>query len=212
MNLNFRFTIFILVFVTFFSGCSSIISGNTQRVTFQSIPTGATVNINGLPYGITPMTTMLERKNGQTMKVSKSGYKTYIASMETTVNPSFWGNLIFAEGSISGSTVDGISGAMYAYAPSQFLVTLELEGTTKVEVSTQQSKKDKALEFVIVNYHQINSDLSKGSGSYLSSLFAILEIPKYMVDSSIKRLKTLSEDYPDIAQFAEQVTNAFLNP
>lgn len=204
------FNIVILSLANYVSGCSTIISSKFQSVTFQSTPPGATVNINGLPIGLTPFTTLIEKKNAQTLTINKVGYKTYTTSMETSIDPWFWGNIIFGVAGIYGFTTDGFTGAMHEYAPSQFLVTIEPEGSTKVESSTLPSKKDKAREFIIVNYHQISSELNKGAGSYLSSLLVILQIPKYTEDSSIKQLKTMSDEFNDIAQFADQVTAAYL--
>ena len=67
-----------------------------------------------------------------------------------------------------------------------------------------------AREFIVLSYNQIMTDMSKGSGNYLNSLVSILEIPKAEEGSSIKRIKSMSEAFPDIAQFADQVTTAYI--
>lgn len=198
----------ILALVVLMSGCSTVISGKTQTVSFQSTPSGATVNINGSPIGVTPITTMIEKKSGQTLTVSKEGYKTFTTSMTTSLDPWFWGNILI--GGVFGSTTDGATGAMHQYSPSQFIISLEPEATSKISSSTDKSKKDKAREFIVLSYNQIMSDLSKGSGNYLSSLVNILEIPKPEELSTIKRIKSMSEAFPDIAQFADQVTAAYI--
>lgn len=198
----------ILALVILMSGCSTVISGKTQTVSFQSTPSGAIVNINGSPIGVTPITTMIEKKSGQTLTVSKEGYKTFTTSMTTSLDPWFWGNILI--GGVLGSTTDGATGAMHQYAPSQFIISLEPDGTSKINSSTDKSKKDKVREFIVLSYNQIMSDLSKGSGNYLSSLVNILEIPKLEEPSNIKRIKSMSEAFPDIAQFADQVSTAYI--
>lgn len=198
----------ILALVVSMSGCSTVISGKTQTVSFQSSPTGATVNINGSPIGVTPITTMIEKKSDQTLTVSKEGYKTFTTAMTTSLDPWFWGNIVL--GGFFGSTTDGATGAMHQYSPSQYIITLEPDGTSKINASTEKSKKDKAREFIVLSYNQIMSDLSKGSGNYLSSLVNILEIPKSEEGSSIKRIKSMSEAFPDIVQFADQISAAYI--
>jgi hypothetical protein len=48
-------------------GCASIINGKTQTVSFQSTPSGATVSLSGMPIGVTPISTVVQRKNDQTL-------------------------------------------------------------------------------------------------------------------------------------------------
>ena len=206
-NMKTRSIFFILTLVVAVTGCSTIISGKTQTVSFQSSPAGATVTISGAVIGVTPLTTMIEKKSNQTLTVSKEGYKTFTTQMTTSLDPWFWGNIVI--GGLWGSTTDAATGAMNQYAPGQYIVTLESDGASKVSAATEKSKNDKAREFIILSYNQIMSDLSKGSGNYQNSLMTILEIPKAEENSALKRIKSLSESFPDIAQFAEQVAAAY---
>lgn len=190
------------------TGCASIINGKTQNASFQSIPNGATVSLGGVPIGATPISTMIQRKNDQTLTVSKEGYKTFSTQMTTKIEPWFWGNILF--GGIIGSVTDAVTGAMYEYAPDQYLVTLEQESPSKASASTQKSNKDRAREFIILSYNQLVADISKGSGSYLTSLMTLLEIPKNDEAVAVRRIKAFAEAFPDIPQFADQVTAAYL--
>jgi hypothetical protein len=190
------------------TGCASIFSGKTQDVSFQSTPSGATVSLSGVPIGATPISTMIQRKNDQTLTVSKEGYKTFSAQMTTKIEPWFWGNILF--GGIIGSVTDAVTGSMYEYAPGQYLVTLEQESASQVSAPTEKSKKDRAREFIILSYNQIVADISKGSGSYLNSLMGLLEIPRNDEAVAVRRIKAFAEAFPDIPQFADQVTAAYL--
>lgn len=198
----------LLVLVLAITGCSTIVSGKTQSVSFQSTPSGATVTISGAVIGMTPLTTMVEKKSGQTLTVSKEGYKTYTTAMTTHLDSWFWGNIVI--GGFFGSTTDAATGAMNEYAPSQFMVTLEPEGTTKADAATEKSKIDKTREFIILSYKQIMSDVSNGSGEYLKSLLNMLDIAKQDEGAAIKRIKAMADAFPDIAQFADQVSNAYI--
>jgi len=198
----------LVVVVAVLAGCASIISGKTQNASFQSTPSGAIVSLGGVPIGATPISTMIQRKNDQTLTVSKEGYKTFSTQMTTKIEPWFWGNILF--GGIIGSVTDAVTGAMYEYAPGQYLVTLEQESPSKVSASTEKSKKDKAREFIILSYNQIVADISKGSGNYLNSLMGLLEIPRADEAAATRRIRAFAEAFPDIAQFADQVTEAYL--
>lgn len=189
-------------------GCASIVNGKTQTVSFQSTPSGATVSLSGLPIGATPISTVVQRKNDQTLEVSKDGYKTFSTKMNTKIEPWFWGNILI--GGIVGSVTDAVTGAMYEYEPGQYLVTLEPENASKISSATEKSKKDKTREFIILSYNQLVTDLSRGSGSYADSLMFQLEIAKSDQPAALKRIKALSEAFPNIAQFADQVTAAYL--
>jgi hypothetical protein len=189
-------------------GCASIVNGKTQSVSFQSTPSGATVALSGMPIGTTPISTVVQRKNDQTLTVSKEGYKTFSTKMNTKIEPWFWGNILI--GGILGSVTDAVTGAMYEYEPGQYLVTLEQESASNLSASTEKSKKDRAREFIILSYNQIVADLSKGSGNYLNSLMGLLEIPRTNEAVEVRRIKAFAEAFPDIAQFADQVTAAYI--
>ena len=76
------------------SGCATIVSGTTQSVTIQSTPAGASVFIDGVEKGVTPLTLELKRKADTTLKVSKEGYQDVTMPLPTKFNSMFWGNII----------------------------------------------------------------------------------------------------------------------
>lgn len=122
-------------------GCASIINGKTQTVSFQSTPSGATVALSGLPIGATPISTLIQRRNDQTLTVSKEGYKTFSTQMTTKIEPWFWGNILF--GGIIGSVTDAVTGAMYEYAPGQYSSLLSQKG----QGSVRQLKRARKTKF-----------------------------------------------------------------
>ena len=72
------------------------------------------------------------------------------------------------------------------------------------------SDKAKVKEFIVVSYSNLKVDLSKGKGDYLDSLLSMLGIKDSKKSDSIKKIKSLSEIYDVIPEFAEQVANLFL--
>lgn len=154
------------------SGCASIISGSSQEVTFQSQPDGATVTVNGKILGRTPLTTNLKKKSDQKLTFEKEGYKTDTMQLSTRMDSWFWGNILI--GGLIGSTTDGISGAVHEYVPNQYFIPLTPLDSTRLDPLTE--KKAKAKEFIVLQYKNIMTDISKGSGEYLNSLISLLSI------------------------------------
>jgi RNA processing factor Prp31 len=125
--------------------------------------------------------------------------------MTTTLEPWFLGNIIF--GGLIGSTTDGLSGAVHEYAPNQYYITMvpNDSGTFNENIP----EKTKIIEFVVVSYQNILSDLSTGGGEYLSSLINMLKTESDGNDTIIKKIRLLSEVYSDIPIFAERVSELY---
>lgn len=165
------------------------------------------MTINGRPFGNTPLTTQLKRESGQTVTFAKAGYKPVSMKLDTDINGWFWGNI--AIGGLLGSSTDGVTGAIHKYSPSQYLIVLEPEGATQLESKTSLSKDQKAKEFIVVGYSNLKNDIAKGKGEYLNSLEELLEIPEEARAEATKKIKSLSEVYSNIADFADKVTELF---
>ena len=105
------------------SACSTIVNGKVQTVTINSNVSGAEISVNGKPVGQTPFTGLLERSNKASITVSKDGYIAKTITLDTNIEPIFWGNIII--GGVIGSTTDAATGSMYKYAPGTLEVDLE---------------------------------------------------------------------------------------
>jgi len=196
-----------LIFLLFLTNsCATLISGTTQEVTFNSEPQDVEVTVGGKVIGKTPLTIQLDKKSGQSVEFNLEGYKRQTRSLTTTMDGWFWGNILL--GGLIGSTTDGISGSMHEYSPNQYYVTMVADSSSPInEIS---SEKSKIKEFIVVSYRQIISDIAKGEGEYLDSLVSILKIEDSNRSESIKKIKSLSEIYTIIPDFAEQVANYFI--
>lgn len=191
------------------AGCASIISGRTQEVSFASNPEGVTVTVNGRILGKTPLTVNLQKKSEQSLVFSKDGYKTLSMELETSINGWFWGNIVL--GGLIGSTTDGITGSVYKYAPSQYMVTLEPDGTNKMDGKPALSDQQKAKDYIVVAYKSLIEELTKDDkGEYVRSLLNILRIPDAQQADAITKIRALSEAYKDIPVFADRVVEMFL--
>ena len=84
------------------SGCATIISGTKQVMTFQSNPSDAEIVINGTSVGVTPLSVTIARKKGTQVLVKKAGFREQSFVLKHTLEPWFWGNVIF--GGLFGST------------------------------------------------------------------------------------------------------------
>jgi hypothetical protein len=107
----------------FISGCSSIVNGQAQTITINSNVSDAQVTVNGVIAGRTPFTGMVKRAGQTVVSVSKDGYVTKTITLDTSIEPIFWGNIII--GGVVGSTTDLATGSMYKYAPGTIQVDLE---------------------------------------------------------------------------------------
>lgn len=189
------------------SACASIVSGSHEEVTFNSNPDDAIVRVNGRTIGKTPITSSLKKKADQTLVFEKEGYKPLTMQLETHMDPWFWGNIVL--GGLIGSTTDGLSGAVHEYSPNQYMVTLQPVGTGPLETNTAISTRQISKDYIVANYKQIIEDLQKGSGEYLTSLLSLLNVPSDQQDSATKRIRALSEAYPNVIEFSDHVIDAF---
>lgn len=116
----------ILLGLTFFlSGCATFIHGDSQYISINSNPAGASVYIEGATF-ITPAKVLLKR--GYPMKdfqllFQKEGYKPGYAKIEQKSSGWLWLNVL--NGMIPGATVDFITGGAFNLYPTEIVVTLE---------------------------------------------------------------------------------------
>lgn len=99
------------------SSCATIISGSKQTVKFTSTPSEATIFIDEVEIGKTPLEKKLERKRNYDVMIQLDGYQTYETKLSKKFNAWYLGNILF--GGIIGLIIDPITGAMYNLTPKQ---------------------------------------------------------------------------------------------
>jgi len=109
----------VLILAMFLSGCATIISGDTETVTFNSSPEGADVYIDGSIVGKTPLSIVLEKNKKDVVMLKKEGYQSVTRDLtksydSITMLSIFW----------DLSTTDFLTGAAMEYAPKSYYIEL----------------------------------------------------------------------------------------
>jgi len=112
----------LVVLVIGLYGCASIIHGTKQGISISSIPSGATVTIDGQTKGSTPLMVDLSRKDRHLIKIELEGYDSYEMYLNRSVSGWVWGNIVF--GGIPGLIIDAITGGLYKLSPDQISAVL----------------------------------------------------------------------------------------
>lgn len=105
-----------------FSSCATIFCGTRQSVKFTSIPDGATVQVNGIDRGKTPVAIKMKRRHsGQVVTVKAQGYESKTFTPETGFNPVTLVGLLFPP----FIAFDLLDGAMWKYHPKHYNIELD---------------------------------------------------------------------------------------
>ena len=108
------------------TGCATIMHGTSQDVSITSTPSGASVKVDAMSYGKTPVVVNLSRGNAHVVKIDLAGYEPFEMAIKKNLSGWVWGNIIF--GGLIGLAVDAISGGMYNLTPDQVAAELSKEG------------------------------------------------------------------------------------
>jgi hypothetical protein len=191
-------------------GCATIVVGDKQSLTFDSQPAGAQITINGMPMGITPATITIKKSDYQNAFVvfSKEGYANQQAILHTKTSGWYWGNILI--GGFLGSTTDSSTGAMLEYEPAKFFVTMP-PAKASISEMARLDDQNKVRTYILHSHHHLVSDLAKGSGEHLSSLYVLLRLTEVRQKEAIRELRMLATSAENTPAFAEAVLNAFPN-
>lgn len=119
---------------TTLTGCASMMSGTTQVISIDSVPSGATVytaardrqgNLVGkAAVGTTPANVTVARKDGVII-LEKEGFQTVDVQMERSMNPWVWGDIVLT--SLLSTSIDTSTGASNEFDPGEYTVELVAE-------------------------------------------------------------------------------------
>ncbi len=84
-------------------GCATLMRGQTQKVTFETEPAGATVTIGGKDY-TTPATVELKRKETYAVTVAKAGFRSVVFRLQAQWDGASLGNAVLPGGSVGFAT------------------------------------------------------------------------------------------------------------
>ncbi len=97
------------------SACASIIHGSNQKVQVASTPSAATVTLDGVNKGATPVLLELKRGAEYAVRIEMAGYTPYEMKLKRGLDGWVWGNIVF--GGPLGVIIDATTGAMYKVKP-----------------------------------------------------------------------------------------------
>jgi len=194
-----------LILVGTTPGCATLMSGKTQNITFDSEPKGATVSINDVAMGKTPLTLKLNKKDNLAFKFEKEGYKTYKKQMETRIDPWAWGNIIL--GGLIGFGIDYMTGALYEYESNRYFTTLlprESEDVLKL-------REKNVREYIAVNYPHLAAEMSNNlTGVHINTLLLLLNISeKEEQADAAKRIQALGYAYKNASDLSDAIIRNF---
>ena len=114
----------VLLSLLLISACATVINGNKQKVSIASSPPNATVIVDQVPQGNTPLVVNLKRKQTHLVRIERVGYKPYETLLNRDTSDWVWGNIIVCCGLI-GMGVDAMTGGFYDLEPGEIYMTLE---------------------------------------------------------------------------------------
>lgn len=110
------------------NSCATIFTGTKQTVLFKSEPAGATIEIDGIHRGMTPVELKLRKSfDPSSITLKKEGYEPIyfkpttnfnVVSILNLFNPLFW-------------AIDGVTGAMMRYDLKIYDLPLKPDAATK---------------------------------------------------------------------------------
>ena len=86
------------------AACASIVHGTHQDVGITSVPTGASVSIDNIQSGNTPVFAKLTRKDNHIVRIELPGYQPLDLTLTRSVSGWVWGNV--AAGGFIGLAVE----------------------------------------------------------------------------------------------------------
>lgn len=110
---------FLLGFATLISlaSCATIMHGTRQSVGIASNPSNASVWVDRIYAGNTPIILDMSRRDNHFVRIELEGYQPYEATFSKQVSGWVLGNIVF--GGVIGLAVDAISGGLYMLTPEQ---------------------------------------------------------------------------------------------
>ena len=128
----------ILLLIQF--GCASMLSGRYQDLQIRSNPEHASVMVDGVAAGETPLVTKAKRSSKHEIQITKEGYIEEIRSTGKGTNPWFAGNIL--AGGIIGVLIDIATGAAYSVKPKEINVNLvKKQGIATLSPEGQKENK-----------------------------------------------------------------------
>lgn len=180
------------------TGCATIFSSSDQAVSFSSNPQGAEVLVDGVPIGVTPMTTRFDRNTFATrvITIRRAGAEPTRFFLQKTLNAVAILNLT----SLLSWVTDAATGALIEYSPGAYHVELRPAfptppmGPGGYSLEPRPGADREALWFVLVNDSRLRTEIARGGGEYTRTLARIWGIEQ----ASPRLSRALRRRAPDL--------------
>src|SRR5512147_1151061 len=104
----------VLILLLAFTGCATIMAGGPDRIPVSTNPPGATVFVDNIPAGQTPLMITLDRQHSSgVIRIELAGFAPVTLVRTTSINGWFWANLCI--GGLIGIVVDVVTGDIKAF-------------------------------------------------------------------------------------------------
>ena len=193
--------------IAYFIGCATIARGTSQTITINSNLSGASIELDGVPVGVTPFTGKIKKGKDKTLKVHKEGYiaQSFTLEREFDFLASLAGNILL--GGTLGTTTDWATGAMWLYNPTTYFIQLQEDGQSYLDYSNELAIR----KFAMINHSQIALDAGKNGGEYTDALADLMKtkMNKETAMSNIQEALEKSEGNQVI--FGNELIESFRN-
>jgi len=113
----------VLVLLLVFSGCATIMAGGPDRIPVSTNPPGATVFVDNIPVGQTPVMITLDRQHSSgVIRIELPGFAPVSIVRSTSINGWFWANLCI--GGLLGIVIDLVTGDVKAFDDAPIAIGL----------------------------------------------------------------------------------------
>ncbi len=183
-------------------GCATVVNGSNQMLTVNTSVPGAQVMLNNVPLGVTPLVVSVKRGQEGVLSVQAPGYQPFQAPITKKINGIFFANILI--GGVTGSTTDYTTGAMYAYEPDTYYVTLQPLGMPPA-AALEWKRKEQLRAFVLLNNDALATQLSAGRGEYVDALATLLEVNERERPEAVARWRTSARTSETAVAFADKM-------
>jgi hypothetical protein len=143
------------------AGCATL-RGDTQKVTFDTDPTGAALNVDGQKY-TTPAEVALKRKEAHRIAIEKPGYCPIAFNLEST-----WDGASLTDFAVpGGSALLGLSVATGSDRQFNTLTRIKLEKTTDPRPATIEMYQYHGRILSKAEYDQAIADEQKNTSRFM---------------------------------------------
>jgi len=201
--------VYYLIFIVSSSGCATLVTGRSQKISISSSPDNAIISIDNIIVGKSPTRVDVNKDTGKYILVEKEGYYPQKMLLTTKLNNWFWGNIVGLIFFDLSSLTDALTKGMLEYSPNQYYITLDPINATTRNMNIYDLRRE-VKYFIVSNHNEIIKELSIKRGEYTNTLLRMLKIDDENSDATIRKIRGLSEAYLEAPDFSEKVVEMFL--